>query len=1088
MLNTQWRIFGVASLSALAALGTGLGAAPPQDNGARRSVEQVLNGMSWRFVGPFRGGRTLAVSGVVGDAKTFYLGAVDGGVWKTVNGGESWEPLFDSQPVQSVGAIEIAPSDPNVIYVGTGEGCIRNDISYGNGVYKSTDAGKTWTHIGLDDSQHISRLAIDPKNPDRVFVAALGHASGPNAMRGVYRTTDGGQTWKRVLYKDDKTGAVDLSFDPANTNIMYAALYQQIRTPWSASSGGPGSGLYKTTDGGDHWTELKGHGLPDGVLGKIGVAVGADSKTVYAQIEANAGGLYVSKDAGATWSMVNGSDQFRQRAWYFTHVFADPKNPDIVYELNTGVFRSADGGKTFRSVHGADSHGLWIDPTDPNRMITSNDGGASITQDVTATPTVWSSQVNQPTAQFYHVDADDQTYWELYGEQQDAGSVAIPSHTNHNGILASDIHGVGGGESGWAVPTPDGEYVYAGNYMALSRWHKGGEQVSINPWPENSMGWGAATLQHRFQWTAPIALSPFDPNTVYYGGEILYKSTDRGSHWTKISPDLTRNDKSKQQSSGGPITQDNTSAEYYDTIFCIAESAKQQGLIWVGTDDGLVQMTRDGGKTWSNVTPPELKEAQKQWAKIAMVAPSPFDAATVYVSARRNKMDDFAPYVYKSTDYGKTWTRIVNGIPAGSYVNSVKSDTQQRGLLFAATELGAYVSLDDGASWEPLQFNLPHTSVRDLVVHDDSRAIATHGRAFWILDDLTPLREMARQPAPQHTAVLLFKPAVVYRDRAGRGGFGGFGRGAVAPPSTGPSTPNPPAGPVFVDYVLEHKPAGPVTIEIDDPSGHAVQTYSSANNVAAGAAPAPEEGRGGRGGRGRGGFGAPVQVNVPDAAGFNRLAAPLPSVAPATTQHCIPNEVLWGGGGRGGAAVVPVGTFSVKLTVDGQSYTQPLVITMDPKTHVSDADAMEQYTLAEKVSGQVDTLHDAVNDMLSLQKQLADLPNAKALGDKMQSVIEVMANLHSTSGEDPLNYAIGLDNKLADFAGAVAGGDGKPTEGMMEVYNDLEPQFEAVMTRWRAIQATDIPAFNAQQQKTGGKPIVPGPRPTSCGGRGRGGL
>jgi photosystem II stability/assembly factor-like uncharacterized protein len=1088
VLNTQWRIFGVASLSALAALGTGLGAASPQDNGARRSVEQVLNGMTWRFVGPYRGGRTLAVSGVAGDAKTFYLGSVDGGVWKTANGGENWEPLFDSQPVQSVGAIEIAPSDPNVIYVGTGEGCIRNDISYGNGVYKSTDAGKTWAHIGLDDSQHIPRLAIDPKNPDRVFVAALGHASGPNTMRGVYRTTDGGQTWKRVLYKDDKTGAVDLSFDPANTNIMYAALYQQIRTPWSASSGGPGSGLYKTTDGGDHWTELQGHGLPDGVLGRIGVAVGADSKTVYAQIEANAGGLYVSKDAGATWSMVNGSDQFRQRAWYFTHVFADPKNPDIVYELNTGVFRSTDGGKTFRSVHGADSHGLWIDPADPNRMITSNDGGASITQDVTATPAVWSSQANQPTAQFYHVDADDQTYWELYGEQQDAGSVAIPSHTNHNGILASDVHGVGGGESGWAVPSPDGEYVYAGNYMALSRWHKGGEQVSINPWPENSMGWGAATLQHRFQWTAPIALSPFDPNTVYYGGEILYKSTDRGSHWTKISPDLTRNDKSKQQSSGGPITQDNTSAEYYDTIFCIAESPKQQGLIWIGTDDGLVQVTRDGGKSWTNVTPPELKEAQKQWAKIAMVAPSPFDAGTVYVSARRNKMDDFAPYVYKSTDYGKTWTKIVNGIPTGSYVNSVKADTQQRGLLFAATELGAYVSLDDGASWEPLQFNLPHTSVRDLVVHDDSLAIATHGRAFWILDDLTPLREMARQTTPQHAAVILFKPAVVYRDRAGRGGFGGFGRGAAAPPSTGPSTPNPPAGPVFVDYVLENKPAGPVTIEIDDPSGHAVQTYSSANNVAPGAAPAPEEGRGGRGGRGRGGFGAPVQVNVPDAAGFNRLAAPLPSVAPATTQHCIPNEVLWGGGGRGGAAVVPVGTFSVKLTVDGQSYTQPLVITMDPKTHVSDADAMEQYTLAEKVSGQADSLHDAVNDMLSLQKQLADLPNGKALSDKMQSVIDVMANLHSTSGEDPLNYAIGLDNKLADFAGAVAGGEGKPTEGMLEVYNDLEPQFEAVMTRWRAIQATDIPAFNAQQQQTGGKTIVPGPRPTSCGGRGRGGI
>ena len=1090
MLKKQWTVFGVASVSALVVAAAGLRAAPQQDAAvARSSVERTLSGMNWRFVGPYRGGRTLTVSGVGGDAKTFYLGAVDGGVWKTTNGGDSWQPLFDREPVQSIGAIEVAASDPNVIYVGTGEGCIRNDISYGNGMYKSTDAGQTWTHIGLDDSQHIPRLLIDPKNPDRVFVAALGHASGPNSMRGVYRTTDGGKNWKQVLFKDDKTGAVDLSFDPADSNIIYAALYQQIRMPWGASSGGPGSGLYKSTDGGDTWTQLTGHGLPDGVLGKIGVAVGADSKTVYAQIEAKAGGLYVSKDSGATWSLVNSSDDFRQRAWYFTHVFADPKNADVVYELNTGVFRSTDGGKTFRSVHGADSHGLWIDPTDPNRVITSNDGGASVTQDITATPAVWSSQANQPTAQFYHVDADDQTYWELYGEQQDAGSVAIPSHTDHGGIYASDVHGVGGGESGWAVPSPDGKYVYAGNYMAITRWEKDGEPptVSINPWPENSMGWGAATLQHRFQWTAPIALSPFDSNTVYYGGEILYKSTDRGSHWTKISGDLTRNDKTKQQSSGGPVTQDNTSAEYYDTIFCIAESPKQRGLIWIGTDDGLVQVTRDGGKTWTNVTPPELKEPKKQWAKIAIVAPSPFAAGDVYVAARRNKMDDFAPYAYHSSDYGRTWTKIVGGIPAGSYVNSVKPDPQTRNLLYVGTELGAYVSFDDGGYWQPLQFNLPHSSVRDVVVHGNSLAIATHGRAFWILDDVTPLRDMASG----HEAsgpVTLFKPGVVYRGAAsGRGGF--FGRGATGPQPSGLSTPNPPEGPVFVDYVLKNKPAGPVTIEILDPGGHSVQTYTSANNTAPGAAPAPEAGRGGRGGRGggRGGF-APVHVNVPNEMGFNRFAAPLPTVAEATTQHCIPNEVMWGGGGRGGAEVPPVGTFSVKLTVDGQSYTQPLVIHMDPKLHVSDADMMEQYTLAEKVRGQVDNLHDAVNDMLSLQKQLAELPNGKELSDKIQSVLDVMANLHSTSGEDPLNYAIGLDNKLADFANSVAAGRGKPTEGMMEVYNDLEPQYTVIMLKWNALQKDDIAAFNARQQQSGKPAIVPGPRPTNCGGRGRGGI
>ena len=1092
MLNKRWTIFGAAALGALLVAGAGLRAAPPQGGMVGSgSIEQGLSGMSWRFVGPFRGGRTLAVSGVVGDAKTFYFGSVDGGVWKSTNAGESWDPIFDDEPVQSIGAIEVAPSDPNVIYVGTGEGCIRNDISYGNGMYKSTDAGKTWTHIGLDETQHIPRLAIDPKNPDRVFVAALGHASGPNPERGVYRTTDGGKSWQKVLFKDEKTGAVDLSFDPADSNIIYAALYQQIRMPWGASSGGPGSGLYKSTDGGDHWTELTGHGLPSGVLGKIGVAVGADSKTVYAQIEAKDGGLYVSKDAGATWSLGNDDDNFRQRAWYFTHIFADPKNVDVMYELNTGVSKSTDGGKTFRSIHGGDSHGLWIDPTDPSRMMTSSDGGAFVSLNGGES---WTNTANQTTAQYYHVDADDQTNWEIYGEQQDSGSIGIATRTDHGGIFQSDGHSVGGGESGWAVPSPDGQYVYAGEYMDITRWSKDGGTQGINPWPENSMGWGAATLEHRFQWTAPIALSPFDSNTVYYGGEILYKSTDRGAHWTKISKDLTRNDKSKQQSSGGPITQDNTSAEYYDVIFCVAESPKQRGLIWIGTDDGLVQVTRDDGKTWTDVTPPELKEyPQKEWAKVGIVAPSALDAGTVYVAARRNKMDDFAPYAYKSTDYGKTWTKIVNGIPMGAYVNAIKPDPVKRGLLFAGTELGVYVSTNDGANWQPLQFNLPHVSVRDLVVHGDSLAIATHGRAFWVLDDVSPLRDWTTQA--ETAPVTLFKPPVVYRERGGgRGGFGGRGGGGAQQP-TGLSTPNPPAGPVFVNYVLKTKPTGPVTITILDPSGKEVHTYSSANNVAPGAAPEPPPaaaGRGGRGGgRGRGGFGGgfgAAPVNVPAEAGLNRFAAPIPTPDTPAEVHCIPGEVQWGGGGRGGgASMPPVGTFSVKLTVAGQSFTQPLQIAMDPKLHVSDADAMEQYNLAQKETSEADDLHDAVNDMLSLQKQLADLPSGKALSDKMQAVIEVMANLHSKAGEDPLNYAIGLDNKLSDFAGSVSGGEGKPTEGMIEVENDLQPQYVAIMAKWKAIQTTDIPAFNAQQQRSGGKTLAAGPRPTTCGTGRRGG-
>jgi hypothetical protein len=732
-------------------------------------------------------------------------------------------------------------------------------------------------------------------------------------------------------------------------------------------------------------------------------------------------------------------------------------------------------------------------------MITSNDGGASITLNGGNSAQDWTAQNNQPTAQYYHVDADDQLNWEVYGEQQDAGSAAVPTRTDHDRIFASDIHGVGGGESGWAVPSPDGNYVYAGNYMALSRWSKSGlDNASINPWPENSMGWGAATLEHRFQWTAPIALSPFDSNTVYYGGEILYKSTDRGSHWTKISKDLTRNDKTKQGSSGGPITQDNTSAEYYDTIFCIAESPKQKGLIWVGTDDGLVQVTRDAGTTWADVTPPELKQyPQKEWAKIGIVAPSPLDAGTVYVAARRNKMDDFAPYAYKTTDFGRTWTKIVSGIPTGSYVNSIKPDLERRGLLFAGTELGVYVSMNDGASWQPLQFNLPHVSVRDLVVHENSLAIATHGRAFWILDDISPLRDSTSQAGA--APVTLFKPPAVYRERGGGGRGGGRG-GANAPEPTGLSTPNPPAGPVFVDYRLASKPTGPVTIAILDPAGHELRSYSSAANVtarppSAEAAPATAgrggRGAGGRGAGGRGGVGggaAAGPINVPIEVGLNRFAAPIPTpVTPASAEvHCIPGEVQWGGGGgRGGASMPPVGTFSVKLTVDGQTYTQPLRITMDPRLHVSDADAMAQYNLSEKMSKEADDLHDAVNDMLSLQSQLADRADGKALSGKLQSVIDVMANLNSKTGEDPLNYAIGLDNKLSDFAGSVSGGEGKPTEGMIEVENNLQPQYVAIMAKWKAIQTTDIPAFNARQGA--GKTISAGPRPTACGGGRRGG-
>ncbi|HKS83333.1 MAG TPA: hypothetical protein VJR23_17645, partial [Candidatus Acidoferrales bacterium] len=647
--------------------------------------------LKWRLVGPFRGGRVLAVTGISSQPDTYYFGAVAGGVWKTTDGGLEWLPIFDQESahekVSSIGAIAAAPSDPNVLYVGTGESCIRGDISYGNGVYKSLDAGKTWSHIGLEDTQHIARILVDPHNPDIVFVAALGHAYGPNAERGVFRSADGGKSWQKVLYQDDKTGAIDLAFDPNNSHILFAALWQASRSPWGLYSGGPGSGLYKSSDGGLTWKKLEGHGLPKGVLGRIGVAVGADSNRVYALIEAaDAGGLYRSDDAGDTWHHVTDDHRFTQRAWYFTHIFADPKSADTLYILNTGMYRSIDGGNSFTSInapHG-DRHGLWIDPANPTRMIESDDGGATISTDGGKS---WTTQDNQPTAQFYHVATDNQFLYRLYGAQQDNSTVSIASRSDNGAIADTDYYDVAGGESGFVVPDPrNPNIVYAGSYDGLiTRFDKStGQAQDISAWPLNPMGHGAADLVHRFQWTAPIEISPSDPSVLYHGAEVLFKSSDAGMSWTAISPDLTRNDKSKQQSAGGPITQDNTSVEYYDTIFAIAESPLDKNEIWVGTDDGLVQLTRDGGKNWTNVTSKEFGD----WSLISIIAPSPHDAATAYVAVDRHRLDDHRPYIFKTTDYGKTWHSISSNLPPNSYVHVVREDPVRKGMLYAGTESG----------------------------------------------------------------------------------------------------------------------------------------------------------------------------------------------------------------------------------------------------------------------------------------------------------------------------------------------------------------------------------------------------------------
>ncbi|HLJ96815.1 MAG TPA: hypothetical protein VKU02_26815, partial [Gemmataceae bacterium] len=590
--------------------GTAAAATAQQAEGEAQGPWKALQ---YRLVGPFRGGRVVAVSGVVGQPNTFYFGAVAGGVWKTTDGGLNWMPLSDKTKDMSpsIGAIAVSESDPNVIYVGTGEACIRGNIVGGNGVYKSMDAGKTWKPAGLTDTHAIGRIIIDPKSPDRVFVAALGHPFADNEERGIFRSLDGGKTWQKVLYKDAKTGGIDITFDPQNPNTLFAALWQARRTPWSLDSGGPGSGLYRSTDGGATWKELTGHGLPDGPLGRIGVTVsGANSNRVWAIIEAAKGGIYRSDDGGDSWHLMTDDHRFRQRAWYYSHIFADPKAEDTVYILNTGVYRSHDGGKTFARIpapHG-DNHGLWIDPNHPERLINGNDGGATISVDGGKS---WSTEYNQPTAQFYHVTTDNRFPYYIYGAQQDNSTVGIASASPDGEIDRTDWYDVGGGESGYIAPDPtDPQIVYAGSYGGeISRYdHHTGELQAMNPWPVNPIGWGAADLKHRFQWTEPIVFSPHDPKTLYFAGEVLFKTTDGGMSWKIISPDLTRNDKSKQQSSGGPITKDNTGVEVYDTIFSVVESPVQKDLIWAGSDDGLIHLTRDGGQHWENVTPKAMPE------------------------------------------------------------------------------------------------------------------------------------------------------------------------------------------------------------------------------------------------------------------------------------------------------------------------------------------------------------------------------------------------------------------------------------------------------------------------------------------------
>jgi len=1014
----------------------------------RPAVDPLLyQAMHWRNIGPYRGGRCAAVTGIPGRSSTFYFGSTGGGVWKTEDGGLNWRNISDGYfKTGSVGAVAVSEWDPNVVYVGMGEAPIRGNVSHGDGIYKSVDAGKTWTHLGLAQTMQIARIRIHPRNPDLVYVAALGHVYGLNKERGVFRSKNGGKTWEKILFRSVKAGAIDLALDPFNPRVLYAALWEAYRTPYSLSSGGQGSGLFKSTDGGDTWVDIsRNPGLPKGILGKIGVSASAASRDrLWAIVEAKDGGVFRSNDGGATWRRMNAERRLRQRAWYYSNIYADPKNPDMVYVLNTGLYRSTDGGRTYTSIrvpHG-DNHDLWIDPENPSCMINGNDGGANITHNAGVS---WTAQDTQPTAQFYHVIADSHFPYRVYGAQQDNSTVRIASRTAGFGIDKPDWLPVGGGESGFIAPRPDNpDIVFAGSYGGLiTRWdYETRQSRVVSAWPENPMGWGAGDLKYRFQWTAPILVSRHDPNVLYHAAQVLFRSTNEGQSWEVISPDLTTNDKSKQKKSGGPITFDDTSVEYYCTIFALAESYQDPKILWAGSDDGLVHITRDGGKIWTNITPAQMPK----WSLISMIEVSAFDPATAYLAVDRHELDDYAPYIYETRDYGKTWAKITQDLPSNTFVRVVREDPKRKGLLYAGTETGVFVSFDNGQHWQSLQLNLPVVPIHDLVVKDDDLVAATHGRSFWILDDLTPLHQLTESAAQQD--FYLFKPREVYRMK-------GFG---FPFPNVGE---NPPAGSVIY-YSFKEKPKGPVKLEFLDAKGHLIRRFSS------GQAAVSETGGFMR-------FGRASAQRVETRKGMNRFVWNMEYPGPVR----VPGAVLWGARLSGPLAVP--GSYQVRLIVGSKQRTQSWEWKKDPRVKASQEDLQQQFDLLIKIRDEVTRVNRAVLRLRYIRSQIDSLlkkinkdhPFAgiiqagKQLKARMKSVEDVLIQSKSKSGQDPLNYPILLDNKIGALASVVSSADARPTDQSYTVFKFLSKKANEQIQILDRILSRDLPAFNALVAKAG---------------------
>jgi photosystem II stability/assembly factor-like uncharacterized protein len=988
--------------------------------------ESDYDALEYRLLGPFRGGRSAAVTGVPNQPNLYYFGSTGGGIWKTTNGGRQWQNISDGFFGGSIGSIAVSKSDPNIMYVGGGEKTVRGNVSSGYGIWKSEDAGKTWTSSGLKNSRHVPRLAVHPTNSNIVYAGVLGNIYKPTQERGVYKSTDGGKTWRKTLFSNEHAGVVDLIMDPTNPRVLYASTWRVNRTPYSLNSGGEGSALWKSTDSGETWTEVSTNkGFPEGTLGIIGVTVSPlNSQRVWAIIEnKDKGGLYRSEDGGETWNQVNSERKLRQRAWYYTRLYADTEDVNTVYVLNVRYHKSTDGGKTFNTYnapHG-DHHDLWIAPENPKRMIIGDDGGAQVTYDGGET---WSTYHNQPTSQFYRVTTDNAFPYRIYVAQQDNSTIRIPHRTDGRAITEDDWESTAGGESAHiAVDPEDNDIVYGGSYDGfLTRVnHKTGTVRAINVWPDNPMGHGAEGMKYRFQWNFPIIFSKHNPNRLYTFSQHVHVTENEGQSWDIISPDLTRNDPEKLKSSGGPITQDNTSVEYYCTIFAAQESPLKEGLLWVGSDDGLINVTQDAGKTWTDVTPKGMPE----WMMINSIEPSAFDEGTCYVAGTKYKTGDFAPYLYKTTNYGKSWTKITNGINPEHFTRVIREDPKRKGLLYAGTETGMYVSFNDGKDWRPFQLNLPIVPITDLTIKDNNLIVATQGRSVWMIDDLSVLHQLYDADLSK---TMLFKPKDTYRMRGGS---------RAGSKTSGTNHPN---GVITYFNLKDFKEDDKVSLTYFDTKGDTIKTFSNKDK----------------------------KNKLTVKKGGNQFVWNMTYDG----AERLKGMILWWASLQGPRGIP--GNYKVSLNVNGDEQSQPFTIVADPRAESTLADMEKQFVFIKDVNKTMDDAHKsikkirAVNKQLgSFQKQYKDNESVKELVEKAKTLEEQLSNIEkelyqtqNRSGQDPLNFPIKLTNKLGHLNSLVSMGDFPPTEQDIAVKNELSAQIEKQLAAFNTILTEEVKAFN----------------------------